>query len=562
MPELKPPTLSREESAKREIGETAIGRRIAIALVLFFLLTVVAIPVVQCVLDRRAGEPGALAIGAAGPAAWQTLRAPAGGSWSDRLFAANAVLLGRMQAYETKLADDSFVAQAAIPRVQALAVRLGLGNEQAYIGRAGWLFYRPGVDYLTGPPFLDPARLRGRSLGGSEHEAPPQPDPRLAIVDFQRQLAARGIALVVLPVPVKAAIHPDRLSANGDPAAAPLHNPSYRAFIDELRAAGVKVFDPADLLARWAKEEGEAFLKTDTHWRPEAMQAVAAALAAFLRDELALPAGTASFRVESAQVANHGDIATMLKLPAEQTLFPPEAVQLRVVLAPGGEFWRPARSAEVLLLGDSFSNIYSLAAMNWGESAGLAEQLALELSRPLDALLRNDAGAYASRAMLARELARGHDRLAGKKIVVWQFAARELAVGDWKLVDLTLGEARPRTFYAPDDGAPPVRVSGTVEAVSPIPRPGSVPYKDHVCALHLSELSGPGVPAEAQAMVYLRSMADGSLTRAARFRVGDRIALELLSWNDVADRYERFNRSELDDQNLQLEPPCWGEPAP
>lgn len=542
----KPVPPSREDIAKQEIGVTAIGRRTALALVLFFLLAMTTVPLVQFALDRRAQQPGVLALGPALGEAWTALRDESRGSLWDRVFTANAALLKQMQDYETALEDDSFVAQAAIPRTQAVTARwLGLGNEQAYIGRDGWLFYRPGVDYLTGRGFLDTSRA----------------DPRTAILDFQRQLAARGVTLVLMPTPVKAVIQPDRLSSAYSPEDSPLKNPSYDAFISGLRGAGVRVFDPTQTLIDWRRGRGsDPFLKTDTHWTPDAMQAVAAELAAHLRSELGVTDGGTAFRTENVAVSNHGDIAVMLKLPADQTLYPKEEAALRIVLTPGGELWRPSPAADVLLLGDSFSNIYSLGAMNWGESAGFAEQLSFELRRPVDTLLRNDAGAYASREMLARELARGNDRLAGKEVVVWQFAARELAVGDWKLVPLTLGEARPRTFYAPEAGAAaPARVTGLIEAASPIPRPGSVPYKDHIYALHLSELQGEGVPAGAQAVVYMRSMTDGALTPAARYRAGDRVSLELVAWDDVAARYERFNRSELDDEDLQLEPPCWGQ---
>jgi alginate O-acetyltransferase complex protein AlgJ len=562
MAATKPMPLDREAIAKEEIGKTAISRRTALMLVLFFLFTMVSVPIIQRVLDHRAGEPGVFAIDGALPEAWKTFIDTSGGAsrW-DRLFAANAVLHGRMQTYETDLENDSFLAQAAIPHVQAFTAQyLGLGNEQTYIGRSGWLFYRPGVEYLTGEAFLNPARLHARLRSGSENASPLQPDPRVAILDFQRQLASRAITLVVVPTPVKAVVHPDRLSPAYDPAEAPVQNPSYRAFIDEMRAAGVRVFDPTDHLVRHVKEgRGDVFLKTDTHWRPEAMQEVADALAAFLRDEAALSVGDARFRTEVATVSNQGDVAVMLKLPEGQTVFPPEEVNLRVVLTPKGELWRPSRTADVLLLGDSFSNIYSLGAMNWGESAGFAEQLSFAMAHPLDTLRRNDSGAYASREMLAIALSRGKDLLAGKKIVIWQFAARELAVGDWRLLDLKLKEAHARAFYAPAGGAKPVRVTGTIEAVSPVPRPGSVPYKDHIFALQLSGLKGEGVPADTQAMVYLRSMADGTLTTAARLRDGDKVTLDIVSWNDVAERYERFNRSELDDEDLQLEPPCWGE---
>jgi alginate O-acetyltransferase complex protein AlgJ len=54
-------------------------------------------------------------------------------------------------------------------------------------------------------------------------------------------------------------------------------------------------------------------------------------------------------------------------------------------------------------------------------------------------------------------------------------------------------------------------------------------------------------------------MRDNVLTPTARFRPGDRVTLRLRPWADVADRYEKINRSEIDDTAVQLEEPCWGE---
>ena len=118
----------------------------------------------------------------------------------------------------------------------------------------------------------------------------------------------------------------------------------------------------------------------------------------------------------------------MLDLPENDPLFPPETVWLRRILRPDGSPWRSSRDADVLLLGDSFSNIYSLESMGWGTSAGFAEQLSYVLRRPVDRLVQNDEGAFATRTMLQRE----PDRLTGKRVVVYQFSARELAFGDWR----------------------------------------------------------------------------------------------------------------------------------
>jgi len=67
-------------------------------------------------------------------------------------------------------------------------------------------------------------------------------------------------------------------------------------------------------------------------------------------------------------------------------------------------------------LGDSFSNIYSFEPMGWGESAGFVELLGYYLGRSIERMVRNDGGAFATREMLQRELAREEDRLAGKRV--------------------------------------------------------------------------------------------------------------------------------------------------
>ena len=74
------------------------------------------------------------------------------------------------------------------------------------------------------------------------------------------------------------------------------------------------------------------------------------------------------------------------------------------------------------MLGDSFSNIYSLGAMGWGKSAGLVEQLAFALQAPVDAILRNDAAAHATRDLLAIEVhLRDHIKLSQQGEVIKDF---------------------------------------------------------------------------------------------------------------------------------------------
>ena len=209
-----------------------------------------------------------------------------------------------------------------------------------------------------------------------------------------------------------------------------LHSPSYRPFVEHLEDHGVRVFDPSDLLAA-ARRAAPQYLAADTHWRPEAMEMVAEHLGNVIAAAVPLPAlPDPGYRIGRQEVRNVGDITRMLDLPQDGPFFPAEAVWLRRVLDPDGRPWRSSRAADVLLLGDSFSNIYALESMGWGTSAGFAEQLAYVLRRPIDRIVQNNEGSFATRTMLQRE----PDRLHGRRVVIYQFATRELTFGDWKVL--------------------------------------------------------------------------------------------------------------------------------
>jgi hypothetical protein len=311
---------------------------------------------------------------------------------------------------------------------------------------------------------------------------------------------------------------------------------------------------------RRAAGDAPSYLETDTHWRPETMEFVARRLAALIN--ILAPERGMPFRVTPGKIAGDGDIFTMLKLPVGQTIYHPQKVTIKQVLA-GNALWRPNKEARILLLGDSFCNIFSLQPMGWGESAGFAEHLSLALGcEPLDCILRNSDASFATREILSRELAHGRDRLAGKKVVLWEFAVRELTFGNWKLIDMKIGQPQ-ETHYLNLKSGEELTVTGTVEAVSPVPLPGSVPYKDHILAMHLADIIGPesSETASVHALVYMWSMRDNIWTAAARLRTGDRVTVRLRAWADFSERYEKINRTEIDDPTLQLEEPVWGELA-
>jgi len=339
-----------------------------------------------------------------------------------------------LRQFEDAIQEQSSAIRFCQPRFGELITAWGgFGSTNIVVGRHGWLFYRPGIDSVTGSGFLDPQTLRRRTRNWRDAAATEAvvPDPRPAILQFKRQVEAAGARLILLPIPDKASLQGSELSTRigtGSPA----QNPSFTRFIEELRAAGVEVLGPSPTLIR----PGEIrYLAQDTHWTPQWMDEVSNALAQRVRPHLDQDVARL-LRLEPTAVQGVGDLTEMLRLTERQRLFPPQSVTIQRVLDSSGERLRPDPQSQVLLLGDSFTNIYSAKPMGWGDGAGLAEHLSYHLGRPIDWIARNDAGAHATREMLAGQLAQGKNRLAGKKVVIWQFAARELALGDWRMVPM------------------------------------------------------------------------------------------------------------------------------
>ena len=248
-------------------------------LVALFLLTLAIVPILQLAAELQAPRAsGSLPMFDVlkilpGWAKLGTVRSPAE-LWH---------LLPRadqIKSAEKAIENESVVSLWLRPRVQAILTEdFHAGTEQVYPGRDCWLFYRPDVDYITGPPFLDSAQLKQR-----EREAGVQPDPIKAIFDFRNQLAARGIDLIVMPVPVKPCVDGEMITA-GPRQTRSLQNASFADFKALMEKEGVRVFDSAPLLMKRKATAGGAplFLETDTHWRPETMEFVAQQLAVFLR---------------------------------------------------------------------------------------------------------------------------------------------------------------------------------------------------------------------------------------------------------------------------------------
>jgi len=529
--------LSREEAAQREVGETSFSPGTRSILIIAFILTLLAVSLIQAWMESSSSSPRCLEIWKSLPRALHafqqsTILIPA-------ITAANESLKKDFKNYEKSLEEESFLMQQALPPMQHFTLKyLGLGNEKVYPGRSGWLYYRPDVDYVTGPGFLQASeRLQSaKSLS-----------PLPALIRFRKDLAAHGIRLILLPVPVKPVIDPESLSKSAPQL--PLQNSSFPAFLAELDKNGIEYIDPTARMISAKQSQGTPqFLKTDSHWTPESMEAVAHEVA--YRIDQQTHEKRNPVRGESLEIKNHGDLVAMLRLPDPDSLYPAETARITPVRQPDGSDWQPSPTAEILLLGDSFTNIYSTKDLGWGTSAGLAEHLSLALQMPVDRIAINAGGALTSRQTLARS----PERLTGKKVVVYEFAVRDLAVGDWKVLSL------PETKVAVlKNKSPRQTLRGTIKDITRAPKPGTVPYKDLIVCIHLTDIEGGN---EREALVFLQGLKNNVPTAANTLNPGDKISIEPMLWSNVEDKLGTINRREFSGSAADLDVIYWTEDVP
>ena len=104
-----------------------------------------------------------------------------------------------------------------------------------------------------------------------------------------------------------------------------------------------------------------------------------------------------------------------------------------------GTPYRDEPESEVLILGDSFLRIYE---QDEPGAAGFIAQVARELGRPLTSIV-NDGGAS---TLVRQSLSRRPALLTNKKLVIWEFAERDIRYGaeGWQIVPLTRSKANPR----------------------------------------------------------------------------------------------------------------------
>lgn len=503
---------------QHELESTKISKPTAIVMSCVFVLVLLSVPVSQILFDP---------------------------STKENILAANADVLDSVyyRHVEETLERSSSLVNTIQPKIQEHLTRFGkFGNDQVTRGRNDWLFYQPGLRYVYGPDLA--TQNASQALD--------------TIVQFHEDCKRLGIHLIVAPIPDKATMQPWALSSRFDQydSLEPLNNKGYAEFRKRLARAGVDVFDavPSEI----TKSEIH-YLFNDTHWTPGYMKSTAAKLAEhiFTGKHISTTRRNATLQLYNRTVQMEGDLTRMLQLDDAQALYKSQQVRIeRVQNRWSGDKIKSDFHADVMLLGDSFTNIYSSPDLGWGEGGGFAEHLSYELNRPVDVLAINGGAAYSVRKDLV--LPENLERLARKKIVVYQFAMRELMDGDWRpiplpealpAVDATSPPEQARRFESTqvDDTAPPppLRLIARVRKTSIVPRPFTAPYANCVTYITLDvEKVIEGKYDDPELLGVFFAMEKNKWLPPASYKAGDRI---LATWVPNKNKPGRFRNMQAAD---------------
>lgn len=451
----------------------------------------------------------------------------------------------------------------------------GEGSHKVFIGYNDVLFYQPDLKSITGYGPLKPEPFSVMK----DPDLAKLSNAKSVINRFATQLRERGIDLLIVPVPLKPMLYSEYVFGitNYDW----ITHPDAPEFYKELRSSGIDVLDLTSELAALrdkrkhvfirqpdpkdkaaiaqadaeSKETLDAFLKQDTHWTPDAMRFVAEKVAGHVKKNhpQALPASPSDIRaVDGVDRESMGDLVKMLDLKDARRSFAPERVFLKVI-GEGTE----SKNSPVVLLGDSFVNVFDDPTLGFENPAkpterihaGFAQHLSLLLQQPLDVIAMNGKGSTGVRKALA---ARYDNEVRAKKLVIWVIAARDLLLSrsaareaniEWTDVPFNPKPSPDATSVGTDPATTSIVIEASLVEKSKNQDPNGSPYRDALhTALYDVEKVVRGTLDTKQVLGIQWTFKDKTMQHTASFGTGQRYRLTLVPWD---------TKKELQSINLQ-----------
>lgn len=220
-----------------------------------------------------------------------------------------------------------------------------LPQEQNAFEAGGMLWFRRNAGYVLADDITSQDSLHN-------------PLPRL--LELKAHLDSLGIQLLVVPVPVKEEIYPERLIEGTSPNLC-VH-PNGRSFTKKMLESGLDVIDLYPILkAAKAGDQPPSFLyqRYDTHWATTgllaSLEAIAARITQYAWYEKAHP--TPGFlEMRDTVIQREGDLVA--HVPENQkSLFPADTFAVYKVYK-NNEPYSGKKNAPILLMGDSFTGVF------------------------------------------------------------------------------------------------------------------------------------------------------------------------------------------------------------
>ncbi|BAN46911.1 alginate O-acetyltransferase [Metapseudomonas resinovorans] len=275
----------------------------------------------------------------------------------------------------------------------------GEGRQGVVIGQDGWLFSDEEFD-----PVAD----------GSK-----QMRDNLALIQGVRdELARHDVQLVLAIVPAKSRLYPEHV---GEAVPTALRQDLYERFRGAARKAGIIAPDLLVSLEA-AKDQGQVFLRTDTHWTPLGAEVVAGNLGKAVGQAMELRGNPQQYVTETQGVdAYKGDLTRFLPLdPLFENLMPaPDQLQQRTTrsadeAASGDDALFAESEVPVVLVGTSYS-----ANDKWNFAGALRQSLQRDLANHAE-------DGHGPILPMLKYLKSDEFKDAAPQLVIWEFPERYL----------------------------------------------------------------------------------------------------------------------------------------
>jgi alginate O-acetyltransferase complex protein AlgJ len=294
-------------------------------------------------------------------------------------------------------------------------------------GRDGWLFSGSELSVLA------KAGGTGTAIG--------------VMADYASQVRGLGCDVIVVPVPPKALVYPDKVVRKAKipvkRKVVPRLDSSWVAALKALESRGMTTVDLLPVfLAHRGDKEGAPYTQTGNTWSPRGVQLAAEAVAAAVkRSRAAKVAGSVQgISAEPGAISYTGSLAAGAN-PAVKA----ETLTLRNIGRISGDKVRSVSFSTsgggLLLMGDSSILAWRESgnpAGSGGSFSSLADQVAAELQAIPDVLSVPGDGRNAPRLRIMRERTSGRGTLSGTKAIVWVIPMTDLASPAWQQVPLQL----------------------------------------------------------------------------------------------------------------------------